>query len=358
MIRIDEIYYNTVISYLQDRKQTSVHWFDPFGSVRFDDLKNSSQINNKHGDAQRYLFWDQEPITPTLFQLFADQFVDIYDGRTRLITSEYNSEFVDWAVDTYGFTPHYYFFHGWAALDWYRGYNHSYLMPNPEDRSITRTFINPNRIIAGGRRHRLVMLYHIFKYNMNNNWISCPDSCPAENIKLSDAVKQIVPAYPDAEKVFAQQHFPMEFPEETGAPMHSNQLSLFDECSNSLLYLVAETVASGRRQHLTEKIFKPICLRMPFILVGTQGSLAYLRSYGFRTFGELWDESYDNEINDDQRIEKISWVLRALDHTTVSEKQRLFDLAQEVCEHNYNHFYSGGFEQILWKEMQDMLNEF
>ena len=30
----------------------------------------------------------------------------------------------------------------------------------------------------------------------------------------------------------------------------------------------------------------------------------------------------------------------------------------EIIEHNWNHFYNGGFEQILWQELQDMLNEF
>ena len=139
--------------------------------------------------------------------------------------------------------------------------------------------------------------------------------------------------------------------------MHSYQLSLFDESAESLLYLVTETVATGRRLHLTEKTFKPICLRMPFMLVGTRGSLAYLRSYGFKTFGHLWDESYDDEINDHQRLEKIAFTLRALDVLPAEEKQRLFDLAQEVCEYNYNHFYSGGFESILWQELTDMLND-
>jgi hypothetical protein len=33
---------------------------------------------------------------------------------------------------------------------------------------------------------------------------------------------------------------------------------------------------------------------MPFVIVGTRGSLEYLRSYGFRTFEGIWDESYDS----------------------------------------------------------------
>jgi imidazoleglycerol phosphate dehydratase HisB len=137
--------------------------------------------------------------------------------------------------------------------------------------------------------------------------------------------------------------------------MHSCWLSLFDESAESLLYLVTETVATGQRHHLTEKTFKPIALGMPFVIVGTKGSLEYLRGYGFRTFDSIWDESYD-QAEDDVRIERIASLLRSLDELSVEAKQDLFNQCQEVVEHNWNHFYNGGFEAVLWKELNEMLN--
>lgn len=357
MIRIDEIYCNIFLPKLQEKPLRGMHYFDPFGSVKFEDLLTGEPIPWDE-NAHRYLFWDQEPLHKDTVDLALKPFVKMFNGTRHIITSERNSEFVDYVVNTYKLIPHYYFFHGWAALDWYRGYDRTFLMTEPSKRQITKTFIMPNRIVAGARQHRLFMLYHIFKYNMTDNWISCPAVCPAENISIADAVQPLSGMYHDITKVFASQNLPMEFPNESGHPMHSARLSLFKECSESLLYLVTETVATGRRQHLTEKTFKPICLRMPFILLGPAGSLKYLRSYGFKTFWPLWDESYDDEINDIQRIEKISWTLRALDAVPNSEKQRLFDLAQEICEYNYTHFYNGGFEQILWKELTEMIAEF
>jgi len=97
---------------------------------------------------------------------------------------------------------------------------------------------------------------------------------------------------------------------------------------------------------------------MPFVIVGTQGSLAYLRSYGFRTFDSIWDESYDDEPNDTLRIERIASLLRSLDELSEAGKQDLFDQCRDVVEHNYQHFYSGAFEEILWTELQEMLSEF
>jgi hypothetical protein len=200
------------------------------------------------------------------------------------------------------------------------------------------------------------MLYHIFKNSLTNNHVSCPAVCPAENINILDAVKPLSTTYPDIESVFAAQTLPINFEGETDHPMHSCWLSLFDEAAESLLYLVTETVATGRRLHLTEKTFKPIAMGMPFVIVGTRGSLEYLRSYGFRTFDGIWDESYDL-ADDNVRIQRIASLLRSLDELSPEGKQELFDQCQEVIEHNWNHFYGGGFEAVLWKELNEMLNE-
>ena len=272
-----------------------------------------------------------------------------------LITSERDSSTVDQLCEQYSWVPLYYFFHGWAALDWYRGYDKTFLIKPLSERVITHTFLAPNRIVAGERQHRIEMLYHIFKNRMLDNHISCPAVCPAENISITDAAKPLIAKYPDIQQVFAAQTLPINFENETDHPMHSCWLSLFDQAGESLLYLVTETVATGRRHHLTEKTFKPIALGMPFVIVGTQGSLEYLRSYGFRTFEGIWDESYD-QAPDDVRIQRIASLLRSLDELPQSAKQDLFEQCREVIEHNWNHFYGGGFEAVLWQELNEMLN--
>lgn len=357
MIRIDEIYQNIFVQFVSQRPLHGTHWFDPFGSVKFEDLRSVPPIDS-NDSAVRYLFWDQEPLHQDTIDSTLPAFKKMYNGKHHIIVSEKNSEQVDYVAAHYNLIPHYYFFHGWAALDWYRGYNRSLLIKPIDQRKIKKTFLSPNRIIAGKRQHRLLMLYHIFKNQLTDNWISCPAVCPEENIEIQKIANHLKNIYPDIEQVFNQQSLPINFPNESGHPMRSCWLDLFDESAESLLYLVTETVASGRRLHLTEKTFKAICLKMPFIIVGTQGSLSYLRSYGFRTFDSIWDESYDDEVDDILRIEKIASLLSSLDKLPLNSKQQLFEQCQEIIEHNYQHFYSGAFEEILWKELQDMLNEF
>ena len=142
MIRIDEIYYNVFFPRVQDRPDIVCHWFDPFGSKCFKDLMNHPKIEQGH----RIIFWDQEPLYKADAAIFFDKFCEIYlplqntayHTTVTLITSELNSREVKWVQDTYKLenTAHY-FFHGWAALDWYRGYNHSFLSIPFDQRKIT-----------------------------------------------------------------------------------------------------------------------------------------------------------------------------------------------------------------------------
>ena len=200
-------------------------------------------------------------------------------------------------------------------------------------------------------------MYNLIRQGLvhDTNYISFPAVCPGEGIPVAQAIQELAPIYSDIGQVFGSLRLPRNFEGEQDHPMQSCWLDLFDQGSHSLLYLITETVAQGRRQHLTEKTFKPICMRMPFVLAGTQHSLRYLRSYGFRTFGDIWDESYDDEPNDVLRMERIASLLRSLDELPQSAKQDLFWACQEVVEHNYRHFYQGAFENILWQELTDML---
>ena len=384
MLRIDEIYNNTFWPWIrQHHPGVRLWWCEPFGRTDPDSLVNYG--NDDVHEHNYTLLWDQEPIhlnvhIPTfdaVVQLNKDIHTECnyvnqknsaairagYSKSLRnsysvgsIITSERDSDTVDAVCKKYNWKSYYYFFHGWAALDWYRGYDRTFLITPWTERTINKTFLAPNRIVAGEREHRLEMLYWIFRLGMADNHVSCPAVCPAENIAILDAIQPLKNKYPDIETVFAEQSLPRNFENETDHPMHSCWLSLFDQSAESLLYLVTETVATGRRHHLTEKTFKPIALGMPFVIVGTQGSLKYLRSYGFQTFGDLWDESYDDEPDDSKRIEKIAQILKLLDGLE-EHRQDIFDSAQEIVRHNWNHFYGGGFEAVLWKELQEMLNE-
>jgi hypothetical protein len=334
---------------------------DPFGRSDAESLYNYGQDTQ---ESNYMYFFDQEPIHLDLHISTFDEVVrrntDV-DWRYRtpgsIVTSERHSEFVETACEKYGWQSHYYFFHGWAALDWFRGYDRTFLIPDPENRKINKSCINANRIVGGRRDHRLILMYHLLRKRINNAHISFPKICPAEGTDVVALSRKWQTQYPDMPEILKACDLPWNFQGETDHPMHSCWLSLFDHCAETCAYVVTETVQHGRRHHLTEKTFKPICLQMPFVLVSTMGSLDYLKSYGFRTFDHVWDESYDHESDDYQRLHMIADLLKSLDDCSPAELQSIYRHTYQNVVWNYQHFYGGGFESLLWKELQDMLQD-
>ena len=218
--------------------------------------------------------------------------------------------------------------------------------------------MSPNRIVAGKRDHRVLFLYNIFKKGLEQNHISAPRVCQYERVDISIIAQKYANVYRDITDVFDTADLPRLFAGEDQQEMHSYQLGNWAEAVDSLVYVPTETVYFGRRTHLTEKTFKAIALEMPFVLVAPAGSLAYLREYGFRTFADVFDESYDAETDDIRRIEKVTDLLKDLNNLSTAERHKIHRACLPIVEHNYRHFYSGGFADLLWTELNQMLTEF
>jgi hypothetical protein len=359
MIRIDEIYNNTFWPWIKKNKPgTRMFFCDPFGHTDCDHLFNLGHEDIVEND---YVYLhDQEPVWLDLHEpLFNDvkrRNDDIFCKPPGHIIVSERGEYVDKLCEKYGWTAHYYFFHGWACQDWFRGYDKTFLIPRARDRAPTKTFISPNRIVAGKRDHRVLFLYNVFKQGLAHNWISAPRTCVYENIDISVVASKYNNIYPDIKQVFDQATLPRLFPGEETQEMASCWLTNFDEAADSLVYVPTETVYFGQRLHITEKTFKAIALEMPFVLVAPAHSLEYMRSYGFKTFSDVFNEDYDSEEDDIKRVERVVKLLKELDLLSIKEQQQIHQACLPIVEHNYNHFYHGGFTDKLWLELLNMLN--
>jgi hypothetical protein len=411
MIRIDEIYDNIFWPWIKNHLPgTRLFYCDPPGRTDIDALFNHGRDDWHENN---YVFMhDQEPIHFDLHESLFDEVVarnlDMLDQRFlnvgkynwqntqteymqyhehckqnpdnhaffrantdfmhRFIqanTAQFNQgqavvselgEFADQLQKRYNWKINYYFYHGWACQDWFRGYDKSFLIPRARDRKPTKTFMSPNRIVAGKRDHRVLFLYNVFKNKLEHNWISAPRTCSYENVDISVIARKYREIYPDIELTFESANLPILFPGEDYHIMSSCWLTNFNESADSLLYVPTETVYFGRRLHITEKTFKAIALEMPFVLVAPSGSLEYLRRYGFKTFGHVIDESYDEETDDIKRLEKVVKLLKDLDGLSTAERQHIHRACVSSVEHNYHHFYNGGLTEVLWQELMNMLN--
>ena len=83
---------------------------------------------------------------------------------------------------------------------------------------------------------------------------------------------------------------------------------------------------------LTEKVAKPLGTGKPFVLLGGRGSLRLLRDWGFVTFGNVMDESYDDEEIPTLRIEKIIRSLKQVYHSP--DRQHIIEQMNQQAQRN------------------------
>lgn len=78
-----------------------------------------------------------------------------------------------------------------------------------------------------------------------------------------------------------------------------------------------------------EKIMIPILFKKPFLNLGPLNGLQILKSYGFKTFDTIIDESYDIEVDLDKRMDMVLDELERLSKIDLNELTPILD-------YNYN----------------------
>ena len=316
-----------------------------------DVLKNEDiHVFNYNNTSEKIFIWDQEP----LYDSIVDQYMPLATGSDKplrmLVTSEVNG-YGDKICKDYNLTPLYYFFHGYAALDWYRGY---YVL-NVNKKiapSYTKDFMSFNRLISDDRSYRNYFVSKLVEsdllkdglvsYNVANDYKSSwQKEIDNPFSKLSDnAVAHI------QKHLVGIDHLTID--SATVAGWESANIPR--TTSNSFWHVVTETVFYYNKQHLTEKIFKPIVSKQPFMLLAGPSTLEYLKGYGFKTFSSVIDESYDSIQDPDDRINAVVEQLKWYCSRSATEKSRVIDALTPVIEHNFQHFY-GDFKHIITKEL-------
>jgi len=123
--------------------------------------------------------------------------------------------------------------------------------------------------------------------------------------------------------------------------------------------LVSETDVvrdSGQTPWLTEKTTKCLMMQHPFLLQGQPGSLDLLHSFGFETFPELWDESYNLECDWQRRTQQLIKIVKNFDTDTVRDSH----IQKKLC-HNRELFLNrdvtaGWFEQSVIMPLLEWVN--
>lgn len=98
--------------------------------------------------------------------------------------------------------------------------------------------------------------------------------------------------------------------------------------------IICETYFSGKTFHITEKTFRPLLFRRPFIVQGPKYFLENLHRLGFKTFSNWWDEGYDQDHHD-SRYETITNNIEWIASQNASTIANWYEEMQPILEHNY-----------------------
>ena len=267
------------------------------------------------------------------------KYSNIYD-QTLLLHSEQRSI----NLETYkknNFITIYHWCHALVARDWFRYAEHININKKP-----VKTFLIYNRAWSGTREYRLKFADLLIDQNLVDD---CQTSVGFvdqdthyKNYKFTNSQWQ--PLHD------LEQYFQNNLTSSTS----SADFTVDDYCTTDI-EVVLETLFDDKRLHLTEKSLRPIACGHPFILVATHGSLQYLRNYGFLTFGNIIDESYDLIENPLDRLKAIVLAMKQITNWTKEERQYKLRLLQEIAEYNKQHFFSIKFSEQILNELKENL---
>jgi hypothetical protein len=295
--------------------------------------------------------FDQEPIYEESDQTIFRGSQGSHFLRTRILANSEISEIKRTFCKTYQLLDWFFFYHGFAALDWYQ--DSAYI---DYDDGFSHAFLSLNHVITHRRSYRMALTARLIQKGIiADGLVSFHGNREACEIELRDCHTLL----PESDRLLIDQFLlPSKIPFTVdSARVDSSYSARFgpDEYSmrqKGFVHVVNETVFYDSKLHLTEKVFQPIVVMRPFVLVAAPGNLAFLRSYGFRTFSDWIDESYDTIQDPTSRLDAIANVLQDLVSLPRSELDKMFASMKDTLLYNKKHFF-GEFRRMIVHEMVD-----
>jgi hypothetical protein len=260
-------------------------------------------------------------------------------NRSILLHSEQNSNDVTQFART-EFFPVYYWCHAVIARDWYRFAQYDARLLHKQ---IEKTFLIYCRDWTPLREYRLKFIDLLLDADLLDQCVLSTQHVNNQGVHIADYQIQNSKFQIDTRRLLI-------IPNNDTLPTASADYDVSD-LNKTSISVVLETVFDSTKIHLTEKILRPIACKHPFVLAAGPGALAYLRSYGFQTFGSVFDESYDQEQDSIKRLEKIVMTMQQIKTLTQDDWQEIYSIA----EHNQRHFFSDAFMNQVTAELETNL---
>ena len=234
----------------------------------------------------------------------------------------------------------------------------------------SKTFLCYNRKT---KPHRSDLLALFYKFDvLADSYFSMPEHCVDSGVLWKtlyrlgvpelDAIdakrRQIILNLVDVNKTDdLQALFPLNIDGITNVPnmekIINQSYSVYD---STLISVVTESNFVNKQIYHSEKTWKPIANKHPFIIVGPTGSLENLKSLGYKTFSDFWDEAYDLETKDTIRLMRIASLCKNISNWSTSKKKDFFYESMCITKHNYNllkSIYTERKRNDFWETFRD-----
>jgi len=128
-----------------------------------------------------------------------------------------------------------------------------------------------------------------------------------------------------------------------------NLINNFEIYENSQLTVVTEShfnQTSGL--FITEKTFRPLLVGHPFMVLGQQGTLKKLRSWGFQTDFDGIDQSYDTIEDDRERFLQFHQSLRNWCMQDSEIRRTAIYKWDNIIQHNFQNYKKLNFKKTMF----------
>lgn len=205
-----------------------------------------------------------------------------------------------------------------------------------------KTFLCFNRRFSD---HRLLFYILIEKHNLLEYFfLSMSKNQPESSGNFLTNAEYLIQRYPtfdvtqpDIEKANSLLPLILDTPDFNKYPMENSPNDTKQYYDDSLINIISETYFFNNIIHITEKTYKPIAFMQPFIMVASPFSLKHLKDAGFKTFEKFWDESYDEETNHIERMNKIIQLIKMISNWSNEEKLNFSYQVEDILKYNRDH---------------------
>jgi hypothetical protein len=336
-----------------------IYRFSPHGSKDFHDLSLLSDHSLDDLVLCPHVYCnDQEPLDWTKYQTTTNQVPEIQPfcenvGLDKQNLRDYPIDIWDWALllhseqggynlaqyQSNGFISVHYWSHAIIARDWFRYAKHV-----QQQKRVKKFFLIYNRAWSGTREYRLKFADLLIDFDLTvhcQTWVNVVD--PECNIHYQQ--------YNFCNPQWKPRHQLENYFDSTQADSKDSADFNLADYETTEIEVVLETLFDDDRVHLTEKILRPISLSQPFILVGSAGSLKYLRNYGFETFDSVWSEEYDLIQDPVQRLQSVATLMQTIINWSPKVRAQRMLQAQTIARRNHERFFSDEFDQQILCEL-------